>query len=200
MTFSVSENDVLKFRNEVTKKTLIIPTDNSFDIELILTNGQVYPEKGKVDFTEPYLQQATGTLTIRAVFDNPLSTLIPGQFVKVRVLGAVRPNAIVIPQRAVLQGKSGMYVYVVEEGKALRRAVEPGDWHGNDWIINSGLKEGDKVIIDGVNKVQDGRPVTTKQLSKDNEPASNVSKSNAFSRASSKDHFSKDYFFKGDLS
>jgi membrane fusion protein (multidrug efflux system) len=94
------------------------------------------------------------------VFPNPNAIIKPGQFVKARVTGAFRPNAIVVPQTAVLQGKKGMYVFIVtKENKAALTYVEPGEWFANYWIINGGLLPGDQVIISGVNKVQPGSDV-----------------------------------------
>jgi membrane fusion protein (multidrug efflux system) len=85
--------------------------------------------------------------------------LLPGQFVRVRVNGAIRPSAILVPQRAVLEGPNGKFVYVVREGKAEPRPVQVGDWHDKQWIISQGLEEGDSVIVDGVVKVRPGLPV-----------------------------------------
>src|SRR5690606_39893734 len=86
--------------------------------------------------------------------------LKPGQFVRVQLSGAVRPNAIAIPQRAVLDGPRGKFVYVVDQqGKAEVRPVEVGDWQGDDWIIHEGLQPGDKVIVDGLLKIGPGAPV-----------------------------------------
>lgn len=168
VTFSVSESDLLKFAEEQAKDQIIVPKDMNFELELVLANGQKFPQKGKVSFTEPFLQQATGTLNVRAVFDNPQGALLPGQFVRIRILGAKRPNAIVIPQRAVLQGRKGMFVYVVQEGKAISKPIVPGDWYGNDWVIKAGLEAGDEVVIDGVNKIEVGSPVKSVQWQPEN--------------------------------
>lgn len=157
--FSVSENDILKSKSEALKQQLIFPKTGELEIEVVLADGSIYPDKGKVNFASPTIDQKTGTMSIRAVLPNPGNILVPGQFVRVNVIGATRPKAIVIPQRAVLEGKNGMFVYVVISNKAEIRNVEVGDWYQNSWIILSGLNEGDIVITDGVNKVQNGTPV-----------------------------------------
>ncbi|MDR3624184.1 MAG: efflux RND transporter periplasmic adaptor subunit [Chlamydiales bacterium] len=164
--FSVSETDILTTRMQASKGIIKLPKDNNFDVRLILGNDFVYPELGKVDFTSPTLNQSTGTLEARAVFANPLAILKPGQFVKVQVLGTVRPDAIIIPQQAVQQGQKGMYVYIIDkDNKAEMVEIDPGEWFENYWIIKSGLKPGDLVVSDGVNKVYPGLPVTiTKQI------------------------------------
>jgi membrane fusion protein (multidrug efflux system) len=102
----------------------------------------------------------SGSVALRAQLPNTLGSLIPGQFVRVRLQGIERPDAIVVPQRAVQQGPQGKFVFVVGgDGKAAIKPVEAGDWIGQDWIIESGLAAGDKVIVDGAIKVQPGAPV-----------------------------------------
>lgn len=157
--FSVSDSDFLRGIQQASKSQLVFPKDQNFNVQLVLADGSVYPEVGKVDFAAPIINQTTGTLEVRAVFSNPNAIIKPGQFVKARVSGATRPNAIVIPQTAVMQGKKGMYVFIVKDKKAVLTYVEPGEWFANYWIINSGLLPGDQVIVSGVNKVQPGSDV-----------------------------------------
>jgi len=157
--FSVSENDLLKSKNAEANHQLVFPKHRELEIELILADGSIFPYKGRVNFSSPTIDQKTGTLRIRAALPNPGNVLMPGQFVRVNVLGAIRPDAIAIPQKAVLEGKNGMFVYVVNDGKAEIRDITAGDWIGTNWIILSGLTQGDVVIVDGVNKVAPGTPV-----------------------------------------
>ena len=87
-------------------------------------------------------------------FANPKGVLRPGQFVRARVSGAVRPNAILVPQRAVLQGSKSHFVWVVDkDSKAHQRVVEVGEWHGDDWFVNDGLKPGERIVVDGAIRV-----------------------------------------------
>jgi membrane fusion protein (multidrug efflux system) len=162
VNFSVSSGDILKARDEVAQKHLLYPPEMNFSIEVIMADGTVLPAKGKIDFTDPAVQQSTGTMLVRSVLANPQGWLRPGQFVRVIVKGATRPNAIIVPQTAVLQGQSGTFVYVVNNGEAEVCPVQTGDWYKDYWIINSGLKPGDVVIVQGVNKVQNHTPVTIK--------------------------------------
>ncbi|MGK5594781.1 MAG: efflux RND transporter periplasmic adaptor subunit [Parachlamydiaceae bacterium] len=164
--FNVSEGDLLKYREEVAKGQLRFPKDMKFDVELILSDGSLFSSKGKVNFADPSLQQTTGTMLVRAEFANPDNLLRPGQFIRAKVLGAIRPNAILVPQKAVLQGQTGMYVYIVNpENKAERREVVPGDWYESYWIIKSGLQAGEYVVVDGVNKIQNHMPLKIKETS-----------------------------------
>lgn len=171
VNFSVSEGDILRATMEVQRQMLVTPDAMNFEVQIVLADGTRLPDVGKVDFTDPSLNQETGTMNIRAVLPNPLGVLRPGQFVRVILSGAVRPNAIVVPQRAVLQGKRGMFVYVVDKDHTAQiRFIEPGKWFKDDWIIKTGLAEGDIVIVDGVNKIQTGSKVVIRDTIKDNTP------------------------------
>lgn len=163
VNFSVSEGDLLKGDRDIKKKSLVMPLNMNFDVQIILADSTVLPDMGKVDFADPSLNQGTGTMNVRAVLPNPLGVLRPGQFVRVLLSGAVRPNAVTIPQRAVLQGKKGMFVYVVDKDSyAQIRFIDPGTWYKDDWIIKRGLEAGEVVIVDGVNKIQPGAKVIVK--------------------------------------
>jgi membrane fusion protein (multidrug efflux system) len=97
---------------------------------------------------------------VRAAFANPDGSLRPGQFVRARVSGAVRPNAILVPQRAVLQGAKSHFVWVVDnDSKAHQRVVEVGEWHGDDWFITAGLQPGERVVVDGAIRVVADTPL-----------------------------------------
>ena len=164
VNFSISERDILKMKKDVQQKKITWPKNMNFQIEAILADGTIVPGEGYIDFTNPALQQSTGTMLIRSVLPNPNLLIYPGQFVRVVVKGAIRQNAILVPQTAVIQGQNGIFVYVVQEGKAVMRSVSPGDWYQDYWIIDEGLAGGDVVIVEGVNKVQNQTPVTIQQL------------------------------------
>lgn len=160
VNFSVSEGDILKARDEIRKGQLEFPKDNNFDIQILMADGTILPAQGKINFMAPNVQQTTGTMLVRSIVSNPDAWLRPGQFVSVTVKGSKRPNAIIVPQTAVAQGQKGTFVYVVnEQGLATIRIVEPGDWYKDYWVITSGLKDGEVVIADGVNRVQNNTPV-----------------------------------------
>ncbi len=167
VNFHISESDVLKEHREIQQNLLQLPPDRNFDVEIILADGTVIPSQGKLDYTSPTFRPETGTMMMRALFPNPEDILRPGQFVRAKLLGAKRLHAIEIPQRAVLQGGKGMFVYLVKDGKAVQQNVEPGEWIDDNWIITSGLKDGDVVIVDGVDKILPGSPVTIQELPTD---------------------------------
>jgi membrane fusion protein (multidrug efflux system) len=163
VNFSVSEQDVLGSQDQIRQGRLIFPPNDEFGIELILADQSVFPERGTVNFASPSYSQKTGTMMIRAILPNPNDILRPGQFVRVRIHGATRPNAIVVPQKAVQQGEEGSFVFVVNrENRAEARLIDPGPWDGSNWVIWGGLKAGDLVIVTGVNKVLPGAPIIVK--------------------------------------
>ena len=164
VNFSISESDILKMKKDVQSKKIVWPQNMNFHVEAILSDGTVVPADGYIDFANPALQQSTGTMLIRAILPNPKLLIYPGQFVRAVVKGAIRPSAILVPQTAVQQGEQGIFVYVIQDGKAVSRPVTAGDWYQNYWIIDEGLKTGDVVIVEGVNKVENHSPVTISQL------------------------------------
>jgi membrane fusion protein (multidrug efflux system) len=163
--FSFTEAEHLKFTRAVTAGTLRLPKDGKFDVKLKLSDGGEYSRSGKVDFTDVRVDPTTGTIEARAVIANPQGLLRPGQFARVQLSGGVRPNAIAIPQRAVLEGPGTKIVLTVNaQGIVEPRPVQVGDWTtGEEWIITAGLKAGDQVIVDGVVKARPGSPVKIAQ-------------------------------------
>jgi len=157
VNFSVSENQLLRFRDEIKSSRLVVPPDDAFEVEVVLADGQTHPQKGRLTFGDLAFSRDTGTYLVRAEVPNPEGDLRPGQFVHARLLGAVRPNAILIPKRSVLQGAQGSFVWVVgPQSKAELRPIELGDWYGDDWFVNEGLQAGETVVVDGGIKVQPG--------------------------------------------
>jgi membrane fusion protein (multidrug efflux system) len=165
VNFSLSENEVQGFRDQVERGQLTRPAGGSYVVEVVLVDGTVFPHTGRVTFTDPAFNAQTGTFLIRATLDNPQGLLRPNQYVRVRVRGATRPNAILVPQRAVLQGSRGHFVWVADkDGKAENRPVTVGYWVGNDWHVVEGLHAGDRVVIDGGLKLAAGAPLNPKPL------------------------------------
>lgn len=154
VNFSISENELLKYREEVTAGRLRFPANEDFEVTLIMADGTEFPDHGHISFTNPAFSTETGTFLVRASFANAKGQLRPGQFVRARVSGATRPNAILVPQRAVLQGAKSHFVWVVDnDSKAHQRVVEVGEWHGDDWFITQGLQPGERVVVDGAIRV-----------------------------------------------
>jgi membrane fusion protein (multidrug efflux system) len=155
VNFSISENQILRFRDQVTAGAVEKPAEDNYEVEIVLADGTVFPEKGRITFADAEFSETTGTYLIRAELPNKDGTLRPGQFVRVRVLGATRPQAILVPKRAVMQGAQGSFVWVINaDNKAELRPVTTGEWYGDDWIITAGLKKREIVAVDGAIKLQ----------------------------------------------
>jgi membrane fusion protein (multidrug efflux system) len=160
INFSVSENELLKWRTDIDAGRLRFPKSGEFDVQVVLADGTVFPNRGRINFISPTFNKETGTFLVRTEVANRDAALRPGQFVRARVNGAVRPNAIEVPQRAVLQGNKSNYVWVIDkEGKARERSVEVGEWHGDDWFITRGLEPGERIVVDGAVRVAADMPV-----------------------------------------
>jgi membrane fusion protein (multidrug efflux system) len=158
--FSISEDEMLRYREEKKSGQLRTPENTALGVKLVLADGSVYPETGRMFFRDANYNTETGTFLVRATFSNPDTDLRPGQFVRVRIEGSTRPDAVLVPQKAVLQGAQGHFVWIVDqEGKAQVRGVEVGSWQGDNWFITKGLARGDHVITDGLVRLSKGTPV-----------------------------------------
>lgn len=172
--FGLSEREQLKMRNDAESGELTLPKGGHWKTKLKLFDGSFHPEEGEVNFSDIRINSLTGTSELQAIVPNSDFSLRPGQFVRVILEGAVRENAFVVPQRAVLDNGLGKFVYVMAENEqggtiALPAPVEVGEWMQeqqgdttfNGWIIRKGLKQGDKVIVDGMARIFfPGMPVT----------------------------------------
>ena len=157
---SVPETFILKRRRDIESKKITHPGDYQLRGRLTLMDGTAYPHEGVLDLLEPGLRTETGARQTRITFPNPQRMLLPGQFVKVRFTGDTKTDAVLIPQRAVLQGPQGPFVYVVNQDEKIEiRDVAASDWKGNQWLIDTGLSKGDRVVVNGVMKIGPGAPV-----------------------------------------
>jgi len=158
--FGIPDNERLKLRQEAEAKRLQWPQDGRFKVSIKLADGSVYGKSGYTDFTDLRVSRDTGTSEARAELPNPDGVLQPGQFVRVELSGATRTGAFRVPQRAVLEGPQGKFVFVVgKDNKAEIHPVETGDWNGGDVVVIKGIAAGDQVIVDGVLKLGPGAPV-----------------------------------------
>jgi membrane fusion protein (multidrug efflux system) len=158
VNFGIPDNEQARIQRQAQEGKLKLP--KNFEVELRLSDGSVYGQKGKLDFADVRVSTQTGTREARAELPNPDGYLRPGQFVRVILKGAMIPNAVTVPQRSVLEGPQGKFVYIVnDKSQAEARPVEAGQWAGERWIISSGLKGGERVIVDGVMKIGPGAPV-----------------------------------------
>jgi membrane fusion protein, multidrug efflux system len=160
VNFTVSENELLKLKADWASGKIRPPADKAYVVEAVLADGSVFPHQGHISFKDAEFNQQTGTFLVRATLPNPDAALRPGQFARARVSGSVKPKAILVPQRAVMQGAQGHFVFVIgKDGKAAVRGVKAGEWHGDDWFIDEGLAEGDVVVTDGMMKLAPGAMV-----------------------------------------
>jgi membrane fusion protein (multidrug efflux system) len=162
VNFSVSQNQMAKYQEAARKGEVIFPKDDAYDVDVVLPGGAKYRYRGKIGFSDPSFSQDTGSFTVRAVLPNTRKELRPGMFVTAILTGAMRPNAIVVPQLAVQQGSNGHLVYVVNANNVAEvRPVIVGDYVGDkDIVVLGGLHAGDRVVVDGVLKVVPGKPVS----------------------------------------
>jgi membrane fusion protein (multidrug efflux system) len=164
-TFAPSSVNTLDFNARVRAGTLKIPQLNDVVVHLILENGVAYSPIGHLDFEDRTVDPTTGGQTIRALFPNPDQVLLPGQFVRGRIEAGVVPNGVRIPQRSVrLSEKQASVTVVNPDGTVAIREVELGELEASGWVVNSGLKPGDKVVVDGWQKVQPGQTVRVRAL------------------------------------
>ena len=158
--FSVDEREYRQVREA--KKT---------EAKLVLGDGSVYPQSGRLNFTASAVDQKLGTIQLRAEFPNAALALLPGQFVRVR-LAAGESEAILVPQSAVVQNDQGRFVWVAgADGKAAMKLIEAANWQGRDWVIRKGLAPGDQVIADNLLKLRPGAPVQPKQAAEQQVPS-----------------------------
>lgn len=157
--FFLSENDYLKlaraYFTDEKKKIQRADEDRKADLELILADGSLYDQKGKADFIDRNIDASTGSILVQATFPNPDRLIRPGQFARVKVLVRQADNAILIPQKCAseLQGQFSVF-YVNENNKVETRQVKISDRIGEFYVISEGLSPGDKIILEGLQKVR----------------------------------------------
>tara|TARA_Y100001936_G_scaffold243230_1_gene281775 strand:- start:27153 stop:28361 length:1209 start_codon:yes stop_codon:yes gene_type:complete len=148
--FSLSDNELIKFGGYLSE-------ENITKVTLILPNGREYEKNGKLNFTARQIDPMLGTQSLRATFDNSNHRLLPGQFVRIRVITGEQKGIFLVPQTAVLTSDLGRAVYVVnKKNESVIRPVVTGEWIGKDWVITEGLSAGDRVIVDNLMKLRPG--------------------------------------------
>lgn len=160
--FSLSDSELAQLGGHLSPSTVK-------EVSLIMPDGKEYPLKGKLNFAASGIDPQLGTQQLRATFENPDKSLLPGQFVRVRVTTGERDGVFLLPQTSVLTGDQGKFVFVAESSKdgkttAAIRPIKEGGWQGTDWIVLDGLKAGDKVIADNLLKVRPGAEVAPHPL------------------------------------
>lgn len=152
-----SSNDFMRLKQSVEQGSLH-KDDASSTVELVMENGQSYPLKGSLQFSDVTVDESTGSITLRAVFPNPQHTLLPGMFVRARIDEGVQPNAILVPQQGVTRTPRGdaTVMIVNDKSQVESRAVVAAQAIGDKWLISKGLQPGDKVIVSGLQKARPG--------------------------------------------
>ena len=162
---SAPESFLLKRRRDIIAERIQHPGIYQLTGKITFVDGSTYAHEGVLDFADVGLRTDTGSRQARVVFPNPDRVLLPGQFVTVRFHGVSKTNVILVPQRAVQQGPNGPVVYIVAEGdKVDVRDVKATNWQGDRWVIEDGLHPGERVMIDGFQRVMPGvqvNPVLT---------------------------------------
>jgi len=161
--FSISEQEYLAMSDRIKGSVDMLAASNPEPLQLTLANGNVYPEVGRIVFTDRQVDGQTGTIRIVGAFTNPGNILRPGQFAKVRALTGNNTNAVLVPQRSVSELQGSYEVAVVSsDNKVTIRKVTVGDRFGSLWVIRDGLKVGEHVISEGTQKVREGSTVAPK--------------------------------------
>ncbi|MGF6568142.1 membrane fusion protein (multidrug efflux system) [Paraburkholderia sp. GAS333] len=156
-----SSLDGLKLRREVQEGRLKTTGPNAAQVSLILEDGRTYSEKGKLQFTDVTVDQGTGSVTVRAIFKNADKVLLPGMFVRARIDEGVNQNAIVVPQIGITHDQKGQPTALVvgDDNKVVLRQLVTNGTYGNNWVVASGLKSGERVIVQGTDKARPGMQV-----------------------------------------
>jgi len=160
--FTVSEQEYLDFSRRFPTAELRQADLKQRDLELVLADGTTYPRKGKFSFTDRQVDVRTGAIRVAGLFPNPGNNLRPGQYGRVR-LARVQPGALLVPQRAVMELQGTRLIAVVDASdKVSVRPVQLGDTVGHDWIVREGVKPGERVVVEGLQKVRQGMQVDPK--------------------------------------
>ena len=161
--FTVSESEYLAWRRRFPTDTTREAADKSLQLELILADGSTYPRPGTFYFADRQVNESTGAIRIAGLFPNPGNILRPGGYAKVRAATQIQQGALLVPQRAVSELQGGYQVAVVDgQNKVSIRTIQVGDRVGNQWIVSDGLKPGERVVVEGVQKVRPGMQVNPK--------------------------------------
>ena len=162
VSVTFSEREGLALYHDIGAGRLVLPAGRKVQVSLKLVDGTQYGRTGTVNFIAPEIDPQTGTARLRAQLPNPDGVLTHGQFVRATFSGYERLNAILVPQRSVLQSPSGPFVYIVGAGETIEpRQVVLGKWLGDQWVVEQGLAAGDPVVVDGAQKVRPGMQVKT---------------------------------------
>ncbi len=165
--FSASESEMMSLSGMVNNGLIRNPENKSEIVAKVkFSNDSFYPLPGQINFINSGIDEGTGTIKLRAVFPNPKKQLKPGQFLRLVMEGLTRVNALIVPQEAIMQGANGSYVYIVNDKKMVEAVnIQTGLMtKEGGWIVDSGLKAGDRVIVSNLMKIRPGMTVDPKNV------------------------------------
>lgn len=163
-----SSTNLLKFRSDIASGRLKF-TGPNVAVKLKLDTGDAYAQSGKLEFAEANINETTGTFSVRAEFPNPERLLLPGMFVRAEIQEGIAENNFLLPQRAVGRNTKGEATakFVSAEGKVEERVLVTRRNIGNNWLVDSGVKDGERIIVEGGQLVRPGQTVTANEVSVD---------------------------------
>lgn len=160
-TFTVSSAEILDLTKQIRSGAVALPELSDIEVRLTLENGEAYDVVGHLNFADQSVDPSTGSQTIRSEFANPARTLLPGQFVRGRIAAGTLKSGIRVPARAVqITNETASVATVGSDGTVIPRTIDLGGQSGSDWIVRSGLTAGERVIVEGWQKVHTGQKVT----------------------------------------
>lgn len=159
-------DDLIRIRRDIASGALKTDADGNARVVLKYDDGTTYAHEGRLTFTDVTVNETTGTVNLRAVFPNPDKVLLPGLYVRAQLIEGIRPDSIVLPMQCVMRdAKGNASVYVVGEGNKIEaRPVVASRTIGTNWLIDSGLKNGDRVVFQGFQRIRPGAVVTPKEM------------------------------------
>ena len=162
-----SSNELTQLKKAISSGSLSVDSQSQTDVELQMEDGSTYPLKGTLQFSEVTVDPSTGSVTLRAKFPNPDKLLLPGMYARASVVEGVKQNAILVPQRGVSRNTKGepTAMVVSKENTVENRVLKVDRTIGSNWLVTDGLSDGDKVIIEGLQKIRPGAPVTPTEVS-----------------------------------
>jgi membrane fusion protein (multidrug efflux system) len=161
VAFSIADSTLVDIRQKLAGGQSI--DRNQFHLSLSLANGTQYASPGRVQFIDNEVDLQTGTVAVRALFPNPDHILTPGQFVRLTVVDEAAKDLPLVPMASVLQDRQGKFVFVLSNNTVTRQAITTGARIDNRWAVTSGLKGGETIVIEGLQRISDGQQVTPRE-------------------------------------
>ncbi|WP_445374128.1 efflux RND transporter periplasmic adaptor subunit [Photorhabdus tasmaniensis] len=169
-----SSDDYLRLKNEITRG-IVQKEGSKAKVHLVMEDGKNYSETGYLEFSDITVNETTGSITIRAIFPNPNEKLLPGMFVRAKLEDGIRRDSILVPQQGITRTPRGEATVMVvgKDEKVETRVITANQAIGDKWLVTSGLKTGDRVIVTGLQKIQPGIPVKAEEVDLNAKPATN---------------------------